>query len=85
MSFNLNNALYSDGGAGTRMIEWKISRDNFLDPIFHHKSKFFEKKVRISIGCGKSRLSVNLLVKLHPNGLGNDLGSFSTLTVEIAG
>lgn len=64
-------------------IDWRIPRDDFIDPIFHHKNKVFEKKCRFSTGSGPSVLNVQLAIRLFPNGLNWDQGSYSTLKVEI--
>lgn len=64
-------------------IDWRIPRDDFIDPIFHHKSKLFEKKCRFSTGSGPSLLSVQLAIRLFANGINWDQGSYSTLKVEI--
>ena len=64
-------------------IDWRIPRDNFIDPIFHHKNKTFERKCRFSTGSGSSILNVQLAIRLYPNGINWDHGSYSTLIVEI--
>ena len=64
-------------------IDWRIPRDDFIDPIFHHKNKTFERKCRFSTGSGSSILNVQLAIRLYPNGINWDQGSYSTLIVEI--
>ena len=64
-------------------IDWRIPRDDFIDPIFHHKNKVFEKKCRFSTGSGSSILNVQLAIRLYPNGINWDQGSYSTLKIEI--
>ena len=64
-------------------IDWRIPRDDFIDPIFHHKNKSFERKCRFSTGSGSSVLNVQLAIRLYPNGINWDQGSYSTLIVEI--
>lgn len=64
-------------------IDWRIPRDDFIGPIFHHKNKVFEKKCRFSTGSGSSILNVQLAIRLYPNGINWDQGSYSTLKIEI--
>ena len=64
-------------------IDWRLPRDDFIDPIFHHKNKTFERKCRFSTGSGSSILNVQLAIRLYPNGINWDQGSYSTLKVEI--
>ena len=64
-------------------IDWKIPRDDFIGPIFYHKGKTFEKKCRFSTGSGSSIINVQLAIRLFPNGINWDQGSYSTLKVEI--
>ena len=63
-------------------IDWRIPRDDFIDPIFHHKNKTFEKKCRFSTGSGSSTLNVQLAIRLYPNGINWDNGAYSTLKIE---
>ena len=64
-------------------INWRIPRDDFIDPIFHHKNKCFDRKCRFSTGSGSSILNVHLAIKLYPNGINWDQGSYSTLKIEL--
>ncbi len=65
--------------------EWKVSRDKMLNHIFHHKNASMNKKVCICTGSGKTRRSVNILLQLHPDGLGIDRRTNSTLVVDVKG
>ena len=64
-------------------IDWRLPRDDFINPIFYHKNKIFERKCRFSTGSGSSILNVQLAIRLYPNGINWDQGSYSTLIVEI--
>ena len=69
--------------ANGMIVDWKIPRDDFIDPIFHHRNRSFEKKCRFSTGSGSSVLNVQLTIRLYPNGINWDQGSYSTLKVEV--
>ena len=58
-----------------------MKRDDFILPIFHHKDKCFEKKVKLNIGTSKQNPVVTF--KLYPNGLNVDKNRSSTLKVEV--
>ena len=63
-------------------ISWKEKRGNFVGPIFFHKNKCFQKRVKVSAGSGPTRLNLNVNFKLYPNGINWDQDSYSTLKIE---
>ena len=70
---------------GIGLYEWRICRNKFQNAIYNHKSNYFDKKASTSFGKGRSKQSVNLLLKLYPNGLDKDRGSSATLTLDVIG
>ncbi len=70
---------------GVVLNEWKVPRSKMLNHIFYHKNSSMDKKVHICTGSGKTRRSVNILLRLHPDGLGVDRGTYSTLVVDVKG
>ena len=77
--------LSNTGEDGIGLCDWKIDRSKCHTAIYNHKNIFFNKRVNTYIGKGKSKQSVNLLVKLYPDGLDGDRGSSATLTVDVIG
>ena len=84
---NYSNRLRmsNTGEDGIGLCEWKIERSKCHTAIYNHKNTSFDKKVNTYIGKGKAKRSVNLLVKLYPNGLDMDRGSNATMTVDVVG
>jgi len=64
-------------------ISWKEKRGNFVGPIFFHRNKCFQKRVKVSAGSGPTRLNLNVNFKLFPNGINWDQDSYSTLKIEV--
>lgn len=62
-----------------------MPRVKLFNGIFSHKKVSINKKVHISIGSGQEKRSVNLLLQLHPDGLGNDTGTNTTFVVNVHG
>ena len=64
-------------------VSWKVKRSEFVGPLFFHKNKCFEKKVKVSAGSRPTRLNLDVNFKLFPNGINWDQDSYSTLKIEV--
>ena len=62
-------------------VLWRIKRDQFMVPLFHHKRKTFEKKIKLCLGRSAPYLPINF--KLFPNGLGSDENLYASFRVEL--
>ncbi len=70
---------------GVVLSEWKVPRVKLFNGIYSHKNVSIDRKVRVSIGSCRARRNVNLLLQLHPDGLGNDKGMNVTFVVNVNG
>ena len=63
-------------------LSWKLKRANFL-PIIDNKksSKFFDKKIKITVGKGSTKSDIDVLLKLFP--YGGDGSTSCSIQVEV--
>ena len=50
-------------------------------PLFHHKSRTFEKKIKLCLGPSSPCLPV--IFKMFPNGIGSDENIYASFRVEL--
>ena len=64
-------------------FQWIVQRKSFIDPIFNHQSKTFNKKFTVAGGSREGECTLTFALKLYPNGVNWDQDTSASLQVEI--